>query len=142
MVGGVGLLEYRRSAGAVHGMGWPIVWCPRYRRRVIVRRVADRLRELLLAKAAGRGWSVEALGLRPNLVHLFVRTPPDPSAARVAHQVKGCTPNVLRSEFGHLGNIPTFWSKSYFVASVGRVSEAMIRTYIGEQTTRPIWGEP
>ena len=56
MVGGVGSLsEYRRSAGAVHSIGWHIVWCPKYRRRVLVGPVADRLRELRLAKAAGRG---------------------------------------------------------------------------------------
>lgn len=109
---------------------------------VLVGPVADRLRELLLAEAAERGWSVEALELMPDHVHLLVCTPPDVSAARVAHQMKGFTSNVLRSEFRHLRNIPTLWSKSYFVASVGRVSEATIRKYIGEQTTRPIREKP
>jgi putative transposase len=143
MVGGVGSLsEYRRFAGAVHSIGWHIVWCPKYRKRVLVGPVADRLRELLSAKAAGRGWSVEALELMPDHVHLLVRTPPDVSAARVAHQMKGFTSNVLRSELRHLRNVPTLWSKPYFVASVGRVSEATIRKYIGEQTIGPIRGKP
>jgi putative transposase len=49
----------------------------------------------------------------------------------------------LRAEFGHLrSRLPTLWSRSYFVASVGRVSEAMIRRYIAEQTTRPTKGRP
>lgn len=142
MVGDVGSLsEYQRSVGAVHSIGWHIVWCPKYRKRVLVGPVAGRLRELLVAKGTERGSRVEALELMPDHRHLFVRTPPDVSASRVAHQMKGFTSNVLRSEFRHLRKLPTLWSKSYFVASVGRVSEATIRKYIDEQTTRPTKGK-
>jgi putative transposase len=50
---------------------------------------------------------------------------------------------VLRAEFPHLrSRLPTLWSKSYFVASIGRVSETTIRRYIAEQTTRPEKGKP
>lgn len=137
------LSEYQRSAGAVHSIGWHMVWCPKYRKRVLVGPVADRLRELIHSKAEERGWSVEALELMPDHVHLFVRTPPDTSPARVAHQLKGSTSRLLRQEFSHLrSRLPTLWSKSYFVASVGRVSEATIRKYIDEQTTRPTKGKP
>lgn len=137
------LSEYQRSAGAVHSIGWHLVWCPKYRKRVLVGPVAERLRELIHAKAEERGWSVEALELMPDHVHLFVRTPPAVSPARVAHQLKGFTSRVLRQEFAHLrSGLPTLWSKSYFVASVGRVSEATIRKYIDEQTTRPTKGKP
>ena len=83
-----------------------MVWCPKYRRPVLVGRVAERLRELLGAKCAEHGWTVEALEVMPDHVHLRSR-------------------------------LPTLWSRSYFVASVGRVSEATIRRYIAEQTTRP-----
>lgn len=140
MVGGVGSLsEYRRSAGAVRSIGWHMVWCPKYRKRGLVGPVPDRLRGLLLAEAAARRVEVE---LMPDHVHLFVGTPPGVSAARTAHQMKGFTSSVLRSEFRHLGDIPTLWSKSYFVASVSRASEATIRKSIGERTTRPIRGKP
>ncbi len=137
------LSEYQRSAGAVHSIGWQIVWCPKYRKTVLVGPVAERLRDLIHTKATKRGWSVETLELMPDHVHLFVRTPPDASPARVAHQLKGFTSRVLRQEFPHLrSRLPTLWSKSYFVASVGRVSEATIRKYIDEQTTRPAKGKP
>lgn len=77
----------------------------------------------------------------PDHVYLFVRCPPGTSPARVAHQMKGFTSRVLRSEFRHLRTSPpTLWSKSYFVASAGRVWEATIREYIDEQTTRPTKG--
>jgi putative transposase len=127
----------------VHSLGYHVVWCPKYRRPVLTGRVADRLRELLYAKADERGWSIEALEVMPDHVHVFVRCGPDTSPARVAHQFKGYTSRVLRSEFPHLrSRLPTLWSRSYFVATVGRPSETTIRRYIDEQSTRPTVGVP
>jgi putative transposase len=137
------LSVYERTAGAVHSLGYHVVWCPKYRRPVLTGRVADRLRELLYAKADERGWSIEALEVMPDHVHVFVRCGPDTSPARVAHQFKGYTSRVLRSEFPHLrSRLPTLWSRSYFVATVGRPSETTIRRYIDEQSTRPTVGVP
>jgi putative transposase len=137
------LSGYGRTSGAVHRIGLHLVWCPKYRRPVLGDRVADRLRSLIEAKCAERGWTVQALEVMPDHVHLFVRTGPDASPALVAHQCKGFTSRVLRAEFPHLrSRLPTLWSKSYLVTSVGRVSEAAIRRYIAEQTTRPEKGRP
>lgn len=127
----------------MHSLGYHVVWCPKYRRKVLVGLVADRLQGLIEAKAVEQGWTVEALEVMPDHVHLFIRCGPDTSPARVAHQVKGSTSRALRQEFAHLrSRLPTLWSKSYFAASVGRVSEATIRKYIDEQTTKPTKGRP
>jgi putative transposase len=57
--------------------------------------------------------------------------------------MQGLTSRVLRAEFPHLrSRLPTLWSKSYLVASVGRLPTATIRRYIAEQTTRPEKGKP
>lgn len=137
------LSEYQRTVGAVHSLGYHIVWCPKYRKNVLVGPVADRLRELLHAKATENGWTIEAMELMPDHVHVFVRCPPVTSPARIAAQFKGSTSHTLRKEFPSLrSRLPTLWSKSYFVATVGRVSEDTIRRYIDEQTTRPTKGKP
>jgi putative transposase len=134
---------YGRTAGAVHSIGLHLVWCPKYRRPVLEGRVADRLASLIEAKCDERGWKVEALEILPDHVQLSVRTGPDASPALVANQCKGFTSRVLRAEFPHLrSRLPTLWSRSYLVASVGRVSAATIRRYIAEQTTRPEKGRP
>jgi putative transposase len=134
---------YGRTSGAVHRIGLHLVWCPKYRRPVLAGRVAERLRSLIHANCAERGWMVEKLEVMPDHVHLVVRTGPDAPPALVAHQCKGFTSRVLRAEFPHLrSRLPTLWSRSYLVASVGRVSEATIRRYIAEQTTRPEKGKP
>jgi putative transposase len=79
----------------------------------------------------------------PDHVHLFVGCGPDASPARRAHQLKGATSRALREECPHLrSRLPTLWSKSYFAASVGRVSAATIRRSSTEQTTRPVQGLP
>jgi putative transposase len=135
--------EYGRTAGAVHSIGLQLVWCPKYRRPVLEGRVADRLRGLIEAKCAQRGWTVRALEILPDQVRLFVRTGPDASPALVAHQCKGFTSRVLRGEFPHLrSRLPTLWSRSYLATSVGHVSEATIGRYIAEQSTRPEKGRP
>jgi putative transposase len=137
------LSEYGRTAGAVHNLAYHLVWCPKYRRPVLIGRVADRLRELIATKCAEHGWTVEALEVMPDHVHLVVGCDPGTAPARVAHQLKGATSRTLRAAFPHLrSRLPTLWSKSYLVASVGRMSEATIRRYINEQTTRPVKGLP
>ncbi len=137
------LSEYEATAGAVHSLGYHIVWCPKYRKRVLVGSVAARLVVLLNEKAAENGWTCEAMEVMPDHVHVFVRARPKDSPSFIANQFKGMTSRVLRSEFPHLrSRIPTMWSKSYFVASVGRVSEDTIRRYIHEQTTKPVKGKP
>jgi putative transposase len=137
------LRGYGRTSGAVQRIGLHLVWCSKYRRPVLGGRVAERLRSLIQAKCAERGWTVQALEVMPDHVRLVVRTGPDASPALVAHQWKGFTSRVLRIEFPHLrSRLPTLWSRSYLVASVGRVSEATIGRYIAEQTTRPEKGRP
>jgi putative transposase len=71
-------------------------------------------------------------------VHLFCRHDPKASASYVANQFKGFTSRVLREEFPHLrSRMPTLWSSSFFVASVGAVSAEMVRCYIDTQWERP-----
>jgi putative transposase len=122
----------------VYDLGLHIVWCPKYRRRVLVGRVAVRLRELIEAKAAEKDWEIIALEVMPDHVHLFVKHEPKASASYVANQFKGFTSRVLREEFPHLkSQMPTLWSSSFFVASVGAVSATTVEQYINTQWERP-----
>lgn len=121
----------------MYDLGLHVVWCPKYRRRVLGGRVADRLDELIQEKAAERGWTVVALEVRPDCVHLFVKHDPKSSASYVANQFKGFTSRTLREEFPHLkSRLPTLWSSSYFAASVGSVSAETVRQYIDTQWER------
>ena len=130
--------KVRRYSGGVYDLGLHVVWCPKYRRRVLGGRVAARLRELIEAKATERGWEIIAGEVMPDHVHLFVKHEPKASASYVANQFKGYTSRVLREEFPHLrSRMPTLWSSSFFVASVGAVSADTVARYIDTQWERP-----
>lgn len=129
--------KVRRFSGGVYDLGLHVVWCPRYRRRVLGGRVATRLDELIREKADERGWEIVACEVMPDHVHLFVKHDPKSSASYVANQFKGYTSWVLRSEFPHLrSRLPTLWSSSYFAATVGAVSANTVQRYIDTQWER------
>lgn len=126
------------STGGVYDLGYHVVWCPKYRRPVLVDAVAARCAELIAEKAAEKGWQVIACEVMPDHVHLFVKTHPVDSPSHIANQFKGLTSRVLRGKFPHLrSRLPTLWSRSYFVASVGAVSAATVQRYIDTQYERP-----
>jgi putative transposase len=130
--------EVQVSAGGVYDLGLHVVWCPKYRRAVLVGDVASRLRELIEAEAVEHGWRIVSCEVMPDHVHLFVKTGPKDSPSYVANQFKGMSSRVLRAEFPHLrSRLPTLWSRSFFVASVGAVSAATVRRYIDTQYERP-----
>lgn len=125
--------RFRRSAGGVTSLGLHLVWCPKYRKRVLVGQVAIRLDELLDEIAADNDWQIVAREVMPDHVHIFVRVRPPDSPAEVARCFKGRTSRVLRAECAWLGRHRVLWSKSYFAASVGYVSEQTVRRYIEHQ---------
>jgi putative transposase len=125
-------------AGGVYDLGYHVVWCPKYRRPVLTGAIKDRCAELIREKAAEHGWGVVALEVMPDHVHLFIKPDQTVSPAYVANQFKGFTSRYLRSEFPVLrSKLPTLWSRSYFVASVGAVSAATVTRYIDTQYERP-----
>lgn len=129
------------GSGGVFSLGYHVVWCPKYRRAVLVDEVASRCVELIHAKAAERGWEVAALEVMPDHVHVFVKASPKDSPAFIANQLKGVTSRVLRAEFPHLRSLmSTLWSRSFFVATVGSVTESAVARYIETQWERPVRG--
>jgi putative transposase len=126
--------RYRKSAGCVYSLKYHVVWTPKYRRKLLVDRLAVRLEELLREKAAELGAEIHALEIMPDHVHLFVETDPTLAPSHIAAQFKGYTSRVLRQEFPYLkSRYPAFWSRSYYIGSVGHVSEATVRRYIEGQ---------
>ena len=126
--------EYAKNAGAVYSLKYHVVWCPKYRRSVLTGDVATRLESLLRDKASQLGATVHALEVMPDHVHMFIETDTTRAPAHIAFQFKGYTSNVLRREFPQLrSRLPTLWSRSYFIASVGSVTAAAIKHYIESQ---------
>jgi putative transposase len=129
--------RYSKNTGAVVSLKHHIVWCPKYRRPVLTTPVDERLKELLFEVAEDRGMKLLAVEVMPDHVHLFVESDPTICVAEIVNRFKGRTSRILRQEFRSLrSRLPTLWSRSYFAATVGAVSEATIRRYIEAQKGR------
>jgi len=91
--------RYRISAGATYALKYHLVWCPKYRLKVLVGQVENRLRQLLYQKAEDLQAEIQALEIMPDHVHLFVESDPRLAPAHIAAHFKGCTAHELREEF-------------------------------------------
>jgi putative transposase len=126
--------RWTTSNKAVYNIGYHIIWCPKYRRKVLVDRVEIRLKELLFEKAEQISVSIESLEIMPDHVHVFVKTTPVNAPHYVVQQFKGYTSRILRKEFKFLRTrLPTLWTRSYYIESIGHISESVIRKYIESQ---------
>ena len=128
------LKQYKLSGNVVYSSKYHIVWCPKYRRKVLTDAIAARLEELLRQKANELGVEIEGLEVLPDHVHLFVAAAPTDAPQYLANQFKGSTSRVLREEFPALkSRLPSLWSRSYYVGSAGHVSASTIQNYIEQQ---------
>ena len=90
--------------------------------------VETRLKELLVQKAEEIGASIEKMEVMPDHVHLFIKADPTMSPHFIVQQLKGYTSRTLRREFPALSSrLPTLWTRSYYVESVGHISETVIK---------------
>lgn len=126
--------RYARNAGAVFSLKYHLAWCPKYRKPVLEGPVAKRLDVLIRQKAKELELTIHALEIMPDHTHLFVESDPRWCPAEIASRIKGFTSHVLRGEFRHLrSRLPTLWSRSYFIATVGSVTDAAVQKYIESQ---------
>ena len=128
------MARWTTSNKAVFNIGYHLIWCPKYRRKVLVGQVEARLKELLLEKADTCGLSIEKMEIMPDHVHIFVKTNPTNPPHWIVQQLKGYTSRILRLEFPPLRTrLPTLWSRSYYCESVGHISEDVVKKYIQDQ---------
>jgi putative transposase len=127
----------RSNANITFQCAFHVVWCPKYRRRVIGGRMEDRLKQVIREVVEEKGaWLVE-LETMPDHVHLLVEVDPQYRVHRLVKAIKGRSSRVLREEFPWLrSKLPTLWTNSYFVATVGGAPLSAIKRYVEQQKAR------
>ena len=129
-------MEYQHKNTSVSMVNYHIVFCPKYRRKLLVGKIKVRLEEIIRDVALENGWKIISREVMPNHVHLFVRadtrTPPE----IVVKRFKGRSSRYLRNEFPELLKMPTLWTRSYFLSTAGNVSASVINKYIEQQWDR------
>ncbi len=85
-------------------------------------------------KAALTQVEVIEMEIMPDHVHLLVEVDPQYGVHQFIRQTKGQSSRILRQEFPWLkSRLPTLWSNSYFVSTVGGTPLAIVKQYIENQ---------
>ncbi len=127
----------RANANIAFQCAYHVVWCPKYRRRVIGGRMEARLKEIIAEVIAEKGaWLIE-LETMPDHVHLLVEVDPQFGIHKLVKAIKGRSSRLLREEFPWLrSKLPSLWTNSYFVATVGGAPLSVIKRYVEMQKIR------
>ena len=127
-------MEYKSNRNVVYSCKFHVVWCPKYRRKVLTDEIATRLKELIIETAEGINADVIEMEVMPDHVHLLIEVDPQYGINKAVRHIKGVSSHVLRSEFPSLkSRLPTMWTNSYFVSTVGGAPLSAIKQYIENQ---------
>ena len=127
-------MEYKSNQNIVYSCKYHVVWCPKYRRRVLTSEVEERLKVILREVAEERQAEIIELEVMPDHVHLLVEVDPQFGIHRLIRLMKGRSSHHLRQEYPWLkSRLPTLWTNSYFVSTVGGAPLAVIKQYIENQ---------
>ena len=126
--------DYTHKKGIVYKNQFHIIFCPKYRRKVLVNGVDERLKEILFEIAKTKDVEIKALEIMPDHVHIFIDFDPRLTLHKIVKDFKGISSRILREEFPHLkSRLPSLWTRSYFACSIGHISEETIKRYIENQ---------
>lgn len=127
-------MDYNSNNNVVYSCKYHVVWCPKYRRSVLVNPVDARLKTLIRETTSARQGEVIELEVMPDHVHLLVDVDPQYGIHRLIREIKGRSSHALRKEFPSLATrLPTLWTNSYFVSTVGGSPLAVVKQYIENQ---------
>lgn len=128
------IMDYKSNNNVAYSCKYHVIWCPKYRRKVLVDVVENRLKQIIHEVAIERQAEIIELEVMPDHVHLLIEVDPQFGIHRLIKQMKGRSSKVLREEFPQLrSRLPTLWTNSYFVSTVGGAPLAVIKQYIEQQ---------
>jgi putative transposase len=127
-------IQYKSNRNVVYSCKYHVVWCPKYRRAVLVNGVDTRLKEIIQQVCTDSRAELIKMEVLPDHVHLLVEVDPQYGIHRLVRSIKGRSSRVLRQEFPRLrSRLPTLWTNSYFVSTVGGAPLEVIKQYIEQQ---------
>jgi putative transposase len=128
------LTAYKSNNNVVYSCKYHVVWCPKYRRKVLINGVDERLKTIIYEVGEETGSEILELEVMEDHVHLLVEVDPQYGINKLVRRMKGKSSRVLREGFSWLkSRIPSLWTNSYFVSSVGGATLEVVKQYIENQ---------
>ncbi len=129
--------EYRSNHNVVYICRYHVVFCPKYRRKVLTPPIDERLKTILMEQIERWGQELIEMEVMPDHVHLLVGCDPQFGIHRLIKLLKGFSSHALRLEFPPLKRrLPSLWTNSYFCATVGGVTLETVKRYVASQKDR------
>lgn len=129
-------MKYKSNNNVVYSCKYHVVFCPKYRRKVLVGDIETRLKELVQEVCKELNVELLEMEVMPDHVHLLLEVDPQFGIHKAVKAIKGMSSRVLRSEFKSLTTrLPSLWTNSYFVSTVGGAPLSIIKQYIESQKT-------
>ena len=126
-------MDAQHTKHVTYKQAYHFVWCPKYRKKILVGKLATFIEQEIGRICEANIWTIGALNVQEDHVHLFVSSPPNVSPSQIAHALKGVTALKV---FQHLPEVKkhvwggAFWSRSYHVGSVGDMRVETVLKYI------------
>ena len=127
--------KYWNGAHTKFRLMYHIIWIPKYRKRVLKGRIAERIKELFYECAEVNNWRIEELSVCEDHIHMLVQLRQNVSVSKAVQFFKGGSSKKIREEFDLKEFLwgDSFWSDGYFAETFGKFDESVIREYIKNQ---------
>ncbi len=126
--------EYKTTNTLVYSCQYHIIWTTKYRRKVLNEDIQNRLKEIILSKEKELKFKVLEMEIMEDHVHLLLDHNPQNNICSVIAKLKGLSSHTLREEYSFLkSRLPSLWTRSKFISTVGNVSLEVVKKYIEDQ---------
>ena len=126
--------KYKSNHTLVYSCQYHVIFCPKYRRKVLTNGIDTRLKELILEKQDEYGYEIISMEVMPDHVHLLIDCAPSPGIDTIVGKIKGYTSHTIRKEFPWMKRrLPSLWTRSKFISTTGAVTMQAVQSYIADQ---------
>ena len=126
--------QYNSDSGMVYSCQYHVIFATKYRRKVLIDGVDTEFKRICLENQDKFHFKILEMEVMPDHVHLLVESNPKIGIYEQVNRIKGLTSHELRNKFPWLKKrIPTLWTRSKFISTVGAVSLEVVKKYIEDQ---------
>lgn len=130
-------ITYKSNRNITYSCKYHIVWCPKYRKKILVGDVEKRLKEIVKMVCAEVKADLIEIECDKDHIHILVEVDPQYGVHKLVKLIKGRSAFLLRKEFPLLKKtMPCMWTNSYFISTVGGAPLSIVKQYIENQKLR------
>ena len=129
-------MEHHKGSHTIYDLRYHLVWCTKYRYKVLTGDIAVRARDILREIAISVEMRILSGKVGKEHVHMYVSLPPNVSVAKAVMHLKGKSSRKLQMQYTELRKRywgQHLWARGYFASSIGEINDAVIREYIENQ---------